>query len=163
MAAIGKIREQSTLLLIIIGGAMVAFVLGDLFSNRGSVTEDQYVGEVFGQEINMVDYEKRVEGQKQSLASIGQPVSTSQDQQIRNQVWNNMVQEKIMYTEMNKLGIRLGQDEFDDIRFGENIRDDFSKDNQTLKIRKPVSLIQNWCKITLLLSNNSIRCITKTR
>ncbi len=128
MAAIGKIREQSTLLLIIIGGAMVAFVLGDLFSNRGRAPEDQYVGEVFGQEINMVDYEKRVEGQKQSLASIGQPVSTNQDQQIRNQVWNDMVQEKIMYTEMNKLGMRLSQDEFDDIRFGENIRDDFSKD-----------------------------------
>lgn len=126
MAAIGKIREQSTLLLIVIGGAMVAFVLGDIFSNRGGSTQgDQYVGEVFGEEINLVEYEKRVEAEKQSMASIGQGASSGQDQQIRNQVWNDMVQEKVMYTEMNKIGLRLGQDEFDDIRFGENVRQDF--------------------------------------
>ncbi len=128
MAAIGKIREQSTLLLIVIGGAMVAFVLGDIFSNRGTGGTDRYIGEVYGEEINLVDYEKRVEAQKQSMASIGQPVSTSADQQIRNQVWNNMIQEKVMYNEMNKLGLRLGQDEFDDIRFGENIRSEFAND-----------------------------------
>lgn len=125
MAAIGKIREQSTLLLIIIGGAMVAFVLGDFFSNRGSSPQDQYVGEVFGQEINLVDYEQRVQEQIQAMASIGQGTSSAQDQQIRNQVWNDMIQEKIMYSEMNKLGMRLSQDEFDDIRFGQNIRPDF--------------------------------------
>ncbi len=130
MAAIGKIREQSTLLLIIIGGAMVAFVLGDLMSNRGGGVQDQYVGEVFGEEINMIDYERRVEAEKQSLASIGQSVSSAQEQQIRNQVWNSMIQERIMYTEMNKIGMRIGQEEFDDVRFGENIRSDF-KTNQT--------------------------------
>ncbi|MBL4587520.1 MAG: SurA N-terminal domain-containing protein [Flavobacteriales bacterium] len=32
---IGKIREKSTLLLIMIGGAMLAFILGDLL-NSGS-------------------------------------------------------------------------------------------------------------------------------
>ncbi len=130
MAAIGKIREQSTLLLIIIGGAMVAFVLGDLMSNNGGGVQDQYVGEVFGEEINMIDYERRVEAEKQSLASIGQSVSSAQEQQIRNQVWNAMIQERIMYTEMNKIGMRIGQEEFDDVRFGENIRSDF-RTNQT--------------------------------
>jgi peptidyl-prolyl cis-trans isomerase D len=126
MAAIGKIREQSTLLLIVIGGAMVAFVLGDLFSNRGFSPAEQYVGEVFGEEIDMLEYEQRVEAQEQSMASIGQPVSTAQKQQIRNQVWNDMIQEKVMYRELNKLGMRIGQDEYDDIRFGENVSDEFA-------------------------------------
>lgn len=130
MAAIGKIREQSTLLLIIIGGAMIAFVLGDIFANRtGTQPGDQYVGEVYGEEINLVEYERRVDTEMQSMASIGQAAPSSQDQQIRNEVWNDMVQEKVMYSEMNKLGLRLGQDEFDDIRFGENVRADF-KSNQ---------------------------------
>jgi peptidyl-prolyl cis-trans isomerase D len=128
MAAIGKIREQSTLLLIVIGGAMVAFVLGDIFSGRGTAPADQYVGQVYGEEINMLDYERRVEAQKQSMASVGQPVSTQAEQQIRNQVWNNMVQEKIMYNELNSLGMRLSQDEFDDIRFGQNVRPEFASD-----------------------------------
>jgi len=126
MAAIGKIREQSTLLLIVIGGAMVAFVLGDLFSNRGFSPAEQYVGEVFGEEIDMLEYEQRVEAQEQSMASIGQPVSTAQKQQIRNQVWNDMIQEKIMYRQLNELGMRIGQDEYDDIRFGENVSDEFA-------------------------------------
>ncbi len=150
MAAIGKIREQSTLLLIVIGGAMVAFVLGDIFSNRGSGQQDQYVGEVYGEEINLVEYEKRVEAEKQSMASIGQASPGSQDQQIRNQVWNNMVQEKVMYTEMNKLGLRLGQDEFDDIRFGENVREDFKsnpnfQDQQTGQFDP--KLVQNYFSV----------------
>jgi len=129
MAAIGKIREQSTLLLIVIGGAMVAFVLGDIFSGRGgSSPADQYVGEVYGEEINLLEYEKRVEAQKQAMASIGQPVSGAQERQIRNQVWNRMVQERIMYRELNELGMRIGQDEYDDIRFGENVRSEFASD-----------------------------------
>jgi peptidyl-prolyl cis-trans isomerase D len=126
MAAIGKIREQSTLLLIVIGGAMVAFVLGDLFSNNRFSPADQYVGEVFGEEIDMLEYEQRVEAQEQSMASVGQPVSPAQRQQIRNQVWNDMIQEKVMYRELNKLGMRIGQDEYDDIRFGENVSDEFA-------------------------------------
>ncbi|HKK39988.1 MAG TPA: peptidylprolyl isomerase, partial [Cryomorphaceae bacterium] len=126
MAAIGKIREQSTLLLIVIGGAMVAFVLGDLFSNRGFSPAEQYVGEVFGEEIDMLEYEQRVEAQEQSMASVGQPVSPAQRQQIRNQVWNDMIQEKVMYRELNKLGMRIGQDEYDDIRFGENVSEEFA-------------------------------------
>ena len=129
MATIGKIREQSTLLLIVIGGAMVAFVLGDIFSNRGgSSPADQYVGEVYGEEINLLEYEKRVEAQKEAMASIGQPVSSAQERQIRNQVWNSMVQERIMYRELNELGMRIGQDEYDDIRFGENVRPQFAND-----------------------------------
>ena len=131
MAAIGKIREQSTLLLIVIGGAMVAFVLGDIFSGGGPSQQDQFVGEVYGEEINLVDYERRVDAEKQSMASVGQPTG-GQDQQIRNTVWNDMIQEKVMYTEMNKIGLRLGQDEFDDIRFGENIIPDF-KNNQNFQ------------------------------
>jgi len=126
MAAIGKIREQSTLLLIVIGGAMVAFVLGDLVSSGGVSPAEQYVGEVFGEEIDMLEYEQRVEAQEQSMASIGQPVSTAQKQQIRNQVWNDMIQEKVMYRELNKLGMRIGQDEYDDIRFGENVSEEFA-------------------------------------
>lgn len=107
---------------------MVAFVLGDFFSGRGTTVNNQFVGKVHGEDINLIDYEKRVEAQKQSMASIGQPVSSQAEQQMRNQVWNSMVQEKILYSELNKLGLRLGQDEFDDIRFGENVRPEFASD-----------------------------------
>lgn len=127
MAAIGKIREQSTLLLIVIGGAMVAFVFLDFFTGSGFSQPDRYVGEVFGEEINMVDYERKVEAYKQSMATVGQPVSGQAEQQIRNQVWNDMIQAKIMHAEMSKLGMRISRDEFDDIRFGENVRPELAE------------------------------------
>lgn len=113
------------MLLIVIGGAMVAFVLGDLFSNRGATPADQYVGEVYGEEIDMLEYERRVEEQKQAMSSIGQPISSAADQQIRNQVWDEMIREKIMYAELNELGMRMGQEEYDDVRFGENVNPEF--------------------------------------
>ncbi|MFN2422440.1 MAG: peptidylprolyl isomerase [Cryomorphaceae bacterium] len=125
MAAIGKIREQSTLLLIVIGGAMVAFVFLDFFTGSGGVQPDRYVGEVAGEEINMIDYERKVEAYKQSMATVGQPVTSEAEQQIRNQVWNEMIQETIMHGELSKLGMRISRDEFDDIRFGENVRPEF--------------------------------------
>lgn len=127
MAAIGKIREQSTLLLIVIGGAMVAFVFLDFFTGSGFSQPDRYVGEVFGEEINMIDYERKVEAYKQSMATVGQPVTAEAEQQIRNQVWNEMIQARIMHGEMSKVGMRISRDEFDDIRFGENVRPEFAQ------------------------------------
>lgn len=128
MATIGKIREQSTLLLIVIGGAMVAFVFLDFLGGGGGFAQqDRYVGEVFGEEINMIDYEKKVEAYKQSMATVGQPVTAQAEQQIRNQVWNELVQARIMHGEMSKVGMRISRDEFDDIRFGENVRPEFAE------------------------------------
>ncbi len=127
MAAIGKIREQSTLLLIVIGGAMVAFVFLDFFTGSGFSQPERYVGEVFGEEINMIDYERKVEAYKQSMATVGQPVSSQQEQQVRNQVWNDMIQAKIMHAEMSKLGMRISRDEFDDLRFGQNVRPEIAE------------------------------------
>lgn len=57
MAVIGKIREKSTLILIIIGGALLAFVLGDLLGNKGSMGGPVNIGEINGQEIQGLDFE----------------------------------------------------------------------------------------------------------
>ena len=50
MALIGKIREKSVLLVIIIGLALLAFIAGDFFSTRGGAgsTGEFGVGHVFG-------------------------------------------------------------------------------------------------------------------
>lgn len=124
MAAIGKIRERSTLLLIVIGVAMVAFILGEYVAGQGNSPASQYVGEVYGEEINMLDYEQRVENEVQAMNSIGNPISTT-DPQVRNQVWDDMIQEMIMYKELNELGVRMSREEYDDIRFGENANPEF--------------------------------------
>ena len=58
MALIGKIREKSVLLVIIIGVALLAFIAGDYFSTRGGGVEGKYgVGHVFGEKVDINRYE----------------------------------------------------------------------------------------------------------
>tara|TARA_B100001093_G_scaffold99313_1_gene91376 strand:- start:2570 stop:4819 length:2250 start_codon:yes stop_codon:yes gene_type:complete len=57
MALIGKIREKSVLLVIIIGLALLAFIAGDYFSTRGGGVEGEYgVGHVFGEKVDINRY-----------------------------------------------------------------------------------------------------------
>jgi peptidyl-prolyl cis-trans isomerase D len=58
MALIGKIREKSVLLVIIIGLALLAFIAGDYFSTRGGGVEGKYgVGHVNGEKVDINRYE----------------------------------------------------------------------------------------------------------
>ncbi|HAW51154.1 MAG TPA: hypothetical protein DCX54_02325, partial [Flavobacteriales bacterium] len=61
MAVIGKIREKSTLLLIVVGGALMAFILTDLFSSRSSVFQGDVnnIGKINGKNIRAVDFNDR--------------------------------------------------------------------------------------------------------
>lgn len=127
MAAIGKIRQNSGLLLIVIGGAMVAFVLSDLFSNTGGVTQ-QYVGEIGGNSIDRMVYEQRVQKELDSRNSLGQATNAQMTQSIRNTVWNNMVREMVMFPEMKTVGLDVTAEEFDDLTMGDNILPEFKND-----------------------------------
>ena len=52
MAIIGKIREKSILLVMIIGLALLAFILSD-YKNMFGVNEGEYgIGHVFGEKID---------------------------------------------------------------------------------------------------------------
>jgi peptidyl-prolyl cis-trans isomerase D len=126
MAVIGKIRERSGLLLVIVGGAMAAFILTDLFSGRGSGRQDAVLGEVGGEEIGVMDFEKRVSDEIESYRNdFGQQVNAQMTEQVRNSVWNEMVKEKVMLGQVLDAGFALTKAEYDDIRFGNNILPDF--------------------------------------
>ncbi len=127
MAAIGKIRQNSGLLLIVIGGAMVAFVLSDMFSAGGGVQE-QYVGEIHGSSIDRMAYEQRVQKELESRNSIGQPTSAEMTESIRNTVWNNMVREMVMLPQLQEAGVVVTPQEFDDLTLGENMLPEFRND-----------------------------------
>jgi peptidyl-prolyl cis-trans isomerase D len=127
MAVIGKIRQNSGLLLIVIGGAMVAFVLSDMFSNQGGV-QQQYVGEIDGNSIDRNVYEQRVQKELDSRNSLGQATTPQMTQSIRNTVWNNMVREMVMFPQMQEVGLDITSEEFDDLTMGDNILPEFKND-----------------------------------
>src|SRR5262245_722361 len=94
MAVIGKIRERSGLLLVLVGGAMLAFILTDLFNKRGQSGGDQSIGTIAGQEIGLVDFEKRVSDELDSYRNdFGQTVDGQMTEQVRNSAWQEIVRE----------------------------------------------------------------------
>ena len=55
-----SIRNRSGLLMVVIGVAMIAFIMMDLMSSqRGGVSRDLAVGEVHGEEIDVQEFEAR--------------------------------------------------------------------------------------------------------
>lgn len=62
MAVIGKIREKSSLLLIIIGVAMMAFILGDMLQSGQSFfsSSNTNVGEIGDVEISARDFDRKL-------------------------------------------------------------------------------------------------------
>src|SRR5690554_5085400 len=109
MAVIGKIREQSTLVLIIIGGAIMAFVLSDLFSSGGSVfNQTREIAEINGEKVSVQEFEMRVQEAFQNYqmnAQTNQALTEDIKSDIREQVWNQMLREKIMGEQIEELGL----------------------------------------------------------
>ncbi len=127
MISINKIRERSGLLLIIVGIAMLAFILGDLFSAKPGQNAVN-VGEIAGENIEAADFEKSIAFQEEVLESTEQKVDENGREQIRNQVWNQLVRDKVLGEQFEKLGLNVSEAEYDDIRFGNNIMPDFKSD-----------------------------------
>lgn len=112
MAAIGSIRKQSGLLIILIGMAMVLFLLGDIFSGGSSflTQDDQEVGKIAGKSISLQDYE--VEVQKALDEQYGAEGATeAAKRSVRERVWQRMVSQGTLEKEMQRLGLTVSADE----------------------------------------------------
>ena len=93
MAIIGKIRERSTLVLIIIGLAIVAFVLTDLFTAQSSGQQGPInLAEIEGDAVSAADFDfKLQEAYKnyQINSQTNEPLDERTKASIREQVWND--------------------------------------------------------------------------
>jgi peptidyl-prolyl cis-trans isomerase D len=108
MAVIGSIRKKSSLLVIVIGVALAAFVLGD-FSGQGGRSREVNVGVVEGEEITIMDFNRRVD---QNIEATRQQqnrdrLSPEETYRLRNDTWNQMVSDIIYEKEYATLGIDL--------------------------------------------------------
>ena len=136
MALIGKIRKQSGLLLIVIGLAMVLFVVGDMFRPGSNIFggADDTVAELNGEEISYREYESRVETEV-NILSQGNPINDQQRQGIRDQLWETMIEEKVYSPIYAELGIHVTTDElYNEIKKGNPILQQYFTNPQTGKV-----------------------------
>lgn len=116
MATLEKIRSHSVLLLLIIGLALLAFVVGDFFNSGhtlfGSGTT---VAKVDGEEIDIQQFQQRLEQANQQLQQTGQKVDGAV---LQEQVLTQMINEALMTKEFNKLGLTVTNDELSNVLVG---------------------------------------------
>ena len=119
MAAIEKIRKRSGLLIAIIGIALLAFVLQDLFQSTGRHREYN-VAVIDGEKIPYKDFEdlknKNLENMKRSY---GNSLTSSQTYSVYNNTLEQMIKDHIMNKEYEAIGMNVTAEELYDQFVGE--------------------------------------------
>ncbi|MDO4789441.1 MAG: SurA N-terminal domain-containing protein [Porphyromonas sp.] len=126
MATLEKIRSKyAVLLVVLLGLAMLAFVLGDLFRGGSTLFQDSQmvVLSVNGENVKIQDFEKRVEETTQNykMFSGNRELAEADYQQIRNQVYSTIIMESVLNGEAEKIGLTISPEEVYDLVQGENI------------------------------------------
>ena len=119
MAAIEKIRRRSGLLIAIIGIALLAFVLQDLFQSQGRNTGPT-VAVVDGDKISVRDYEALKEKNLENRRSSNNNLSSAETYSIYNNTLEEMIKDNIMTKEYEAAGIGVTSEELMDQMTGDN-------------------------------------------
>ena len=125
MATLEKIRSKAGLLVLVVGVALFAFIIGD-FLNSGSTyfrQSQETVAEVDGEVIKIQEFQDRVdemtEMYKMQTGSTSLP--EEYQTQIRQSVFDGMVQDIVLNEATSELGMGVGPEELFDMVQGENI------------------------------------------
>jgi len=115
MAMIDKIRKRKGLLLIFIGLGMIGFLVPfdsmmSLFGKGGPATTS--VGSIDGVDISLDEYQRALQ-QRKSILNYGS------DESLSNAVWNDMTEDIVLKDDYEALGLYIGKEEYDEVRFGD--------------------------------------------
>lgn len=123
MATIGKIRKNSTLLLIMIGGALLLFVLSDFLGSRGGSRQEQpEIAKLGREKISARDYFTRLDEQFELYKQqYGDNINSNMAFQVREEVFNEMVRQTLLQKEYKKIGLMVSAAEMADMMTGVNI------------------------------------------
>ncbi|MEO7263690.1 MAG: peptidylprolyl isomerase [Ferruginibacter sp.] len=119
MQIIQSIRDKGAAIVItVIALSLIGFILMDARQGSGKMFSgmNANVGKVNGESIENSYFNKRVRFlEAQEEQKSGQRPTSVRSQQIREQMWNQVVAEKIFYAEAEKLGIDLTSKELSSI------------------------------------------------
>ncbi len=119
MAAIEKIRRHSGLLIAIIGIALLAFVLQDLFQSQGRNREFN-VAVVDGEKIPYQDFENQKEKNLENRRSqSNNNLTSAETYSVYNSTLDEMIKEHIMTKEYEAMGMGVTSDELYDQYMGD--------------------------------------------
>jgi peptidyl-prolyl cis-trans isomerase D len=126
MAIIGKLRERSGIVIILIGISMLAFIATDLFTRRSGLfgrSGPKGIGELYGEDLNPREFEslysKYLSNELQSQGINGRATPEIEGR-VNDQTWQVLVTKKILENEAEKLGLTVPANELMDLMVGDN-------------------------------------------
>ena len=119
MTALGKIRSKGILLIIIIGLGLFAFIAEEAFRSCNGIKgqNSQQIGEVLGEKIYVQDFQKLLEEYQDAMKLTMRTDNLSEDKlnQLKDQVWQQLVSERVMKEDCKKLGLTVTEDELQNV------------------------------------------------
>lgn len=126
MSAIQFLRERAGVVIsVIIGFSLILFVVSDLVGNgrRQRQKEKEYyeLGKIAGDYVSYQEYETRIQNIAEIYKLSGQQnLDESTVEQIREQVWQQIIREKVQDNSYEKLGVGVSTEEVDEMVLSDN-------------------------------------------
>jgi peptidyl-prolyl cis-trans isomerase D len=108
MATLEKIRKKGPLVAVVIGLALLLFILGDIFRSGSALFQggQTTVAEVAGESIDVRDYFNRIQEVENIYKNQGR-LDAQGSEMVRTEVWNEMISNVIFSKEMEALGLSV--------------------------------------------------------
>ena len=119
-----KIQNKSGCLLLVIGAAMLAFVLTDFVSSGTSIfgSTENNVGSIAGQPITYEEFNGKFEELKNQVLqnNPGFVMDEATSIQYRDEAWKQMIEARTVKPQYEKLGLSVSAAELEDLTIGDN-------------------------------------------
>jgi peptidyl-prolyl cis-trans isomerase D len=123
MSIIQQIRERAAWLVFgLIGVSLIGFLLMDssVGNSRLGAANAGTVGVVDGNQLEYTDFQKQISEREDQYKSQGYPLNDMIQQNIRETVWKQFVEESVLKGEYAKLGLEVSDKELNDMLVGPN-------------------------------------------
>jgi peptidyl-prolyl cis-trans isomerase D len=117
MSVLEKIRSKTGLLVGFVGLALVIFILQAAFDAGGNLfgTSDTSVGKIKGEDVDYNELKVKVDEFVTNYSANGQQVDENTRGMIIDQAWAAIVNERVLKSELKKLGVDVCEEELADL------------------------------------------------
>ena len=125
MVTLNTLRNKGGVLLaIVIGVALLAFVLGDMLTSGSTLmnSSKMNVGTIDGEKITTQEYAQAIDEltEVQRITTGREGSSEEENEMIRVQAWDLMIRQKALKPNLNAIGLGVSEDEMVELLSGAN-------------------------------------------
>jgi peptidyl-prolyl cis-trans isomerase D len=121
MSILQTIRDRAAWLVFgLIALSLIGFLLMDAFVGRSRLfgNRSTVVGTVNGQKVEYDDFQRQVSSQEDRYKAQGYPVNDAMQQNIRDEVWRQTIEDAMLSSDYTALGLEVSDKEINDMLVG---------------------------------------------